>query len=786
VRRLIRIVAGIVGRGPRERTLRRAVAGRVVLVTGASEGIGAAAARRLAAAGAEVLLVARTAARLEQVRDEITTSGGTAHAYPCDLSSPEQAAALAAQLLRRHRRVDVVVSNAGHSIRRSVAETGDRYHDVQRTAAINYLGPVALLLGLLPAMRAAGRGHVVNVSTAGLASPAPYWSAYLASKSAFDVWLRCAAPELRVDGVTTSTVYCGLVRTRMSAPTTALRRVPAASPEEAAALVCRAVAHRPGNLWPWWARLAAVPATAFAGTVQRGFAVQLRLGRALSAAQVLWRSGLVRPAALVRTLRASRRYGATLAASFAAGPGAGLALVDADGPMSRADLDRAATDCAAHLTAQATASLAPTFARSAAPGLPAPAERASAGPAVLRMAGPVGLVGGARRDVVVAALALGRLGADTVLLSPDTPAAQLPSLLAAHGITVLIQDGRYPAPPVPSLTWPATPPAGVQPTRAGVARRGRARGRLTVLTSGSTGTPRAVRRALPVRVLLGPVSTHLRLIPLRAGRPILLAAPPHHGFGLAYLAAGLTLGAPVLLAGDLDPARALELAHEYRAEVLVGTPTQLRRLAASGTPVPGLRAVISGAAPLPDDLYARLVEVFGNVVYNLYGTTEAGWAALATPKDLAAAPGTVGRAPRGVRLRVRDRDGEQVPPGEVGEVFVAGWAPGGAEVATGDLGRLDPVGRLLLHGRVDAMAISGGVNVHPEPVAAVLAGHPDVAAVEVDTVPDAEYGQRLAARVRLRPGAELTEEQLRAWQRDRLSPAQRPRDLDLTTDPADG
>jgi len=125
-------------------------------------------------------------------------------------------------------------------------------------------------------------------------------------------------------------------------------------------------------------------------------------------------------------------------------------------------------------------------------------------------------------------------------------------------------------------------------------------------------------------------------------------------------------------------------------------------------------------------------------------------------------------------------------PGSQPVTCTSPTSPGGAEVATGDLGLLDPVGRLLLHGRVDAMAISGGVNVYPEPVASVLAGHPDVAAAEVSAVPDVEYGQRLAARIQLRPGAELTEEQLRAWQRERLSPAERPRDLDLTADPADG
>lgn len=141
IRRWARIAAGITGRGPRERRLRAAVAGRTVLVTGASEGIGAATARRLAAAGATVLLVARTVERLEQVRAEIVAAGGRAFVHPADLSSPEAAAALAADLVARHRRIDVVVSNAGRSIRRPVADTADRFHDVRRTMALNHLGP---------------------------------------------------------------------------------------------------------------------------------------------------------------------------------------------------------------------------------------------------------------------------------------------------------------------------------------------------------------------------------------------------------------------------------------------------------------------------------------------------------------------------------------------------------------------------------------------------------------------------------------------------------------------
>lgn len=758
MRRALRILAGIAGPGPSEAALRRAVADRVVVVTGASEGIGAATAVRLGAAGARVVLVARTAARLAEVRQRIVDAGGTATVHPCDLSDPAAAGALAAELLRTYGRVDIVVSNAGHSINRSVAATADRFHDIARTAGINYFGPVALLLGLLPAMRAAGRGHIVNVSTASLAGFPPGWSAYLASKGAFDIWLRSAAPELRRDGVTVSTVYFGMVRTRMSEPTLARWPVPAATPEEAAAMVCRAIARRPRTIWPWWARLGQPLAVAFPSLLERCYAGLLGAARSLVVPRALHQAGLLRPRVLVRAGRAAWRYGGTLAAALDAAPDARVALVDRHGPLSTRQLREQVEDW--------MASLAP-----------------------LVDIGRVGLACGPGREFVLAVAALGRLGVDTVLVPPDTPASRLPELLAAHDLRVIVHDGRYDAVtgrfdnpdgeavpgwrlPVDGVDRPLLP--------AAVSDRPRRPGQLIVLTSGSTGIPKAVTRALPVRTLLGAVATHLELLPLRPGRPFVLAAPPHHGFGLSYLAAGLAIGAPVVLAAGCDAATTLDLLAEHEAELLVALPVQLRRIAAEQrrrSTCPGLRAIVSGAAPLPPDLHAELVEQFGKIVFNLYGTTEAGWSAIATPADLAAAPGTVGRPPHNVRLRIRDAEGRLVPPGSVGQVYVSGWLPGGREVATGDLGHLDAVGRLYLDGRVDDMIVSGGSNVYPDTVAAALAEHPEVAEVRVRPVDDPEYGQRLAAIVRPRPGAALTADGLRAWQRIHLPPAQRARDI---------
>ncbi|MEU4194489.1 SDR family NAD(P)-dependent oxidoreductase [Kribbella sp. NPDC026611] len=235
--------------------LAAAVRGKVVLVTGSSYGIGEATARRLASAGATVLLVARTAEQLELVAADIRSAGGTAYAYPANLASPDTVEELVRTVLAEHGHVDVLVSNAGKSIRRSVADTYQRFHDIERTNAINYLGPAKLVLELLPSMRERRSGHIVNVSTAGVRTPPmARWSAYLASKSAFDVWLRCVAQEVRGDGVTTSTVYMGLVHTRMSEPTPLLNKLPGLTPEQAADQVCTAVAERPHNITPPFVR----------------------------------------------------------------------------------------------------------------------------------------------------------------------------------------------------------------------------------------------------------------------------------------------------------------------------------------------------------------------------------------------------------------------------------------------------------------------------------------------------------------------------------------------------
>ena len=225
--------------------LARAVQGRRVLITGASSGIGRAAALKLGAAGAHVLLVARSAQRLEHLRAAIEKAGGVAHAYPADLASVESCDLLTKRVLEEHGGVDVLVNNAGRSIRRSLDLAYERFHDYERTMQLNYFGALKLTLRFLPGMRARRDGHIVNVSSIGVQLGEPRFSAYVASKAALDAFSRSASGELMGDGVTITTVYMPLVRTPMSAPTQLYDLMPELTAAQAAEMICNAIVRRP-------------------------------------------------------------------------------------------------------------------------------------------------------------------------------------------------------------------------------------------------------------------------------------------------------------------------------------------------------------------------------------------------------------------------------------------------------------------------------------------------------------------------------------------------------------
>jgi NAD(P)-dependent dehydrogenase (short-subunit alcohol dehydrogenase family) len=232
----------------RDRSFAHAVNGKVVLITGASSGIGKAAAFKIAAAGGIPLLVARSADKLEETRQEIEAEGGTAYTYSADLSELDSVDNLIEQVLSDHPAVDVLVNNAGRSIRRSIALSGDRFHDFERTVQLNYLGTIKLTMGLLPHMRERHKGHIVNVSSIGVQTNPPRFSAYVASKAALDAWTRVVSSEVVGDGVTFTTIHMQLVRTPMIAPTKLYDQFPTITPDEAADLICEAIRSKPKQI----------------------------------------------------------------------------------------------------------------------------------------------------------------------------------------------------------------------------------------------------------------------------------------------------------------------------------------------------------------------------------------------------------------------------------------------------------------------------------------------------------------------------------------------------------
>ncbi len=232
----------------KDRSFGGAVNGKTVLITGASSGIGRATALKVAKAGGIPLLVARSVDKLEQTRQEIEDLGGNAYVYAADISDAESVDALCQRVLADHPAIDVLVNNAGRSIRRSVALSYDRFHDFERTIRLNYLGTIKLIMGLLPHMRQRRAGHVVNVSSIGVQTNPPRFSAYVASKAALDAWTRVAGSETIGDDVHFTTIHMPLVRTPMIAPTKIYDSFPTISSDEAADLICEAIRAKPKHI----------------------------------------------------------------------------------------------------------------------------------------------------------------------------------------------------------------------------------------------------------------------------------------------------------------------------------------------------------------------------------------------------------------------------------------------------------------------------------------------------------------------------------------------------------
>ncbi|HEX3316654.1 MAG TPA: AMP-binding protein [Solirubrobacteraceae bacterium] len=321
-------------------------------------------------------------------------------------------------------------------------------------------------------------------------------------------------------------------------------------------------------------------------------------------------------------------------------------------------------------------------------------------------------------------------------------------------------------------------------------------GKTVILTSGTTGTPKGASRQSPTS--LDPAAALLSKIPLHAGEVTMVAAPLFHAWGFAHFVLAMGLGSTIVLRRKFDPEQTLAATAEHRATALAVVPVMLQRTLELPEEVRGrydlraLRAIAVSGSALPGRLATATMDAFGDIVYNLYGSTEVAWATIATPEDLRAAPGTAGRPPRGTIVKLYDEDGKEVPQGDTARIFVGnemmfeGYTGGGGKevinglMATGDVGHFDRGGRLHVDGRDDDMIVSGGENVFPAEVEDLLAGHKAVADVAVFGVDDEKFGQRLKAVVVKRKGQKATEKELKDYVKANLAGYKVPREIAFT------
>lgn len=234
------------------RKLEKELYGKTIVITGASYGVGRQLAQSLSFTETLLILVGRTKSKLEEVKLDIESTGGKAEIYSCDLRNDIEIESFIRYLKQDNKTVDIFVNNAGKSIRRSVSDSLDRFHDFKRTMDINYFAPVKLTLALIPILEQK-KGHIINISAINvLLLPAPKWSAYQSSKTAIDQWFRSNSPELQSKGIKTSTVYLPLVKTRMMAPTKAYEKLPAMKPEHVAKIIGKLLLNKRRKFKPWW------------------------------------------------------------------------------------------------------------------------------------------------------------------------------------------------------------------------------------------------------------------------------------------------------------------------------------------------------------------------------------------------------------------------------------------------------------------------------------------------------------------------------------------------------
>jgi acyl-CoA synthetase (AMP-forming)/AMP-acid ligase II len=401
-------------------------------------------------------------------------------------------------------------------------------------------------------------------------------------------------------------------------------------------------------------------------------------------------------------------------------------------------------------------------------------------------------------------LAIGGIGADVVLVNTGLGPGQLETVLRNQQVRLLIHDDEFfellSAVPqeVPRISADGDA-RRANPTLAGLIEGApddeltppEQPGRTIVLTSGTTGAPKGARRPVPGG--FGPLAAVISRIPLDTHERMFIAAPMFHTWGYAGLQIALALRSTVVLRRRFDPAETLAVVTEQKCTALLAVSVMLQRLldaAPADVVKTPLKVVASSGSALPGPMVNRFMDVFGDILYNLYGSTEASWASIATPTELRREPTCAGRPPTGTRVLILDPNGNPLPPRHIGRIFVGNdmifegytdgdnvreWRDG--LIATGDIGHLTPDGVLHVDGREDDMVISGGENVYPSGVEDVIAELPQIREVAVVGVPDREYGQRLAAWIVLYPGERLDGEAVREYVRRSMARFSVPREV---------
>ncbi len=407
------------------------------------------------------------------------------------------------------------------------------------------------------------------------------------------------------------------------------------------------------------------------------------------------------------------------------------------------------------------------------------------------------------RGAVDVTMATAKLGARALYLNTDFAGPQAAAVCEREGVDILVYDEEFagvlsgvPAPRGRYLAWidgdasETTLDDLIGDGSERLFRPPSSPGGLILLTSGTTGAPKGAPRPQP-RSLTIPGGL-LSKIPFRSDGPMYVAPPMFHSWGMLTTLVGIATGTTVVTRRRFEPRHFLEDLAEHRIAAAVVVPVMLKRVVALGKDIPALpdlRIIASAGSQLEGALAARVMDQFGDVLYNLYGSTECAYATIATPADLRAAPGTAGRAPFGTTVRILDESGAGLPTGQTGRIFVdspaqfGGYTDGrnkemiGHLMSTGDVGHLDAEGRLFVEGRDDDMILSGGENVFPQEVEELLTGHPCIADVAVVGVVDEDFGMALRAYVVPLPGATLSEDEVKSYVKQNLARFKVPRSV---------